>query len=109
MEEMGGKYVTPYFGYYPPDPNCQECNGTGKVPLKIVFEPEKAKQVWIGICPICSETAQAIYLEYEGVNGPPQEYDFYDIDTKEYETGRRPKCPNKDCPNEFATWVPYEG
>lgn len=111
MEELGGQFLKPYFGYYPPNPKCKTCKGTGKHKLTVVFETEKAKRVWIGICPICGTKARGIYLEYDNDsirNGPPHEYEFPDFKTGKRVKGLPFKCPNKECPNEFTTWTCVE-
>lgn len=101
MQEMGeNRWVKPYFGYYPPDPNCPDCKGTGQLnkdkPIKISFECD---QVWIGICPICGECNGIYYQHYDSNEEDPDEY--FD----KYHNGRRPRCMNEDCPNKFVSWV----
>ncbi len=96
MEEMGeNRWVRPYFGPYPPDPNCPKCKGTGKEKIRVIFSPDKADSVWVGICPICGEE-NGIHLHYDKFAG------------KEVKLYEDVPCLNKDCPNEFVTFVRLE-
>ena len=95
MQEIGeNRLVKPYFGYYPPDPNCPKCKGTGRTNVKISFE---ADQVWLGICSICGE-GNGMYFQHYNVN-PEEPDEFF---------REKIKCKNESCPNEFVSWIREE-
>ena len=88
-----GKWVKPADGYLEPDPNCEECKGTGFLEVKFDKNDDNVEAVWVGVCPECGFES-GIHLQYKGCSAPSSDM-----------IGGVPACMNNDCINDYCEWI----
>ena len=77
-----------------PDPDCDECHGTGYVEASFPKKDDIAA-VWIGRCPLCG-SENGTYAQLTDKPSPLED---------EYEQKWPPPCINKDCLSEHVQYV----